>query len=128
MWTHEQSIETSAAPARIWKLFADVPGWKRWNAGIAKIEMRGPFAAGSTFFMQPPGDEGFVSTLLEVRENELFTDETVIDGTRVVVHHRITPLASGRTRIAYSTEIEGPNAEEFGPMVTNDFGDVFKYK
>jgi hypothetical protein len=124
MWTHEESIETSAAPARIWKLFSDVVGWKRWNAGIAKIEMTGPFAAGTTFFMQPPGDAGFTSTLLDVRENELFTDETMIDGTRVVVHHRITPLASGGTKIIYSTEITGPHAAQFGPMVTSDFADV----
>jgi hypothetical protein len=86
--------------------------------------MNGPFAAGTTFFMQPSGAAGFTSTLLEVRENELFTDETVIDGTRVVVHHRITALESGVTRIVYSTEIAGPNAAEFGPMVTSDFADV----
>ena len=34
MWKHEESIVTSASPARIWALFADVPGWKKWNAGI----------------------------------------------------------------------------------------------
>ena len=25
MWTHEESIETHATPARIWQLFADIP-------------------------------------------------------------------------------------------------------
>ena len=41
MWTHEQSIEIAAMPSRIWSLFADVPGWKRWNAGIENISMHG---------------------------------------------------------------------------------------
>lgn len=124
MWTHEESIETSASPARIWALFRDVAGWKRWNDGIERIELHGAFADGGTFTMQPPGVDAFVSTLHDVRENDGFTDETVIDGTRVRVHHRIETLAPGRTRIVYATEIEGPQAAEFGPMITADFGAV----
>jgi uncharacterized protein YndB with AHSA1/START domain len=124
MWTHEQSIEIAATPARIWNLLADVAGWKTWNAGIENIEIHGPFLEGTTFSMKPPGQDAFTSTLLDVKENEGFTDETVIDGTRVVVRHEITPLASGNTRVTYSTEISGPAAAEFGPAVTGDFPDV----
>lgn len=126
MWTHEESIETTATPARIWALFSDVAGWKRWNAGIERIEIHGSFANGTTFSMQPPGEEAFLSTLIMVQENVGFTDETVIDGTRVLVHHRIVPLPSGNARIVYSTEISGPSASDFGPMVTGDFPDVLK--
>lgn len=124
MWTHEESIESSASPAKLWKLLSDVTGWKDWNAGIERIEMHGPFAQGTTFAMKPPGEQAFISTLTEVRENESFTDETLIDGTRVVVRHAITRQACGTTRITYSTEISGPAAAEFGPMVTGDFPEV----
>ncbi len=124
MWTHEESIETTATPERIWKFFSDVAGWKKWNAGIENIELHGAFTKGSTFFMQPPGDEGFASTIVDVRENEGFTDETLIGDTKVLVHHRITPLSSGKTRITYSTEITGSAAEELGSMVTGDFSEV----
>ena len=126
MWTHEESIEASATPERIWKLFSDVAGWKSWNAGIEHIEIHGPFAAGTTFTMQPPGSEAFVSTLTSVQENEAFTDETVIDGTRVEVHHGIVRLSDGRSRIVYSTTITGPAAAEIGPFVTEDFGSVLR--
>lgn len=126
MWTHQEGIDTAATPAQIWKLLADVPGWKRWNTGIEHIEIHGPFARGTRFSMQPPGAEAFVSTLTEVRENELFTDETLIDGTRVVVHHRIAALTGGGSRVTYSTEITGPAAAELGPLVTADFGDVLR--
>lgn len=121
MWTHEESIETTASPAKIWALFSDVAGWKNWNAGIAHIELHGPFAAGTTFSMQTPQGDTFTSTLVEVRAPEVFTDETVIDETRVVVHHSIAPLASGRTRVTYRTVVTGPGEAEFGPMVTGDF-------
>jgi len=50
----------------------------------------------------------------------------VIGDTKVLVHHKITPLSSGKTRITYSTEITGSAAEEFGPMVTGDFPDVLQ--
>ena len=112
MWNHESSIETTASPANIWRLFSDVPGWKKWNAGIEHIEIHGPFVTGTTFTMKPPEAEPFTSTLITVQENESFTDETVIEGTRVVVHHSIVPLPSGQNRIVYATEITGPRAEE----------------
>jgi hypothetical protein len=126
MWTHEESIETTASPLRIWALFSDVAGWKAWNAGIESIEVHGPFARGTRFSMRPPGQDAFESTLIDVSENQGFTDETVIDGTRVVVYHRIESLAPGRTKVTYSTEITGPGAQEFGPLVTADFPDVLR--
>lgn len=124
MWTHESSIETSASPARVWRLFADVDGWKHWNAGIANIQIHGPFAAGTQFTMRPPGQEPLVSTLIEVKPNEGFTDETVVEQTRVLVHHRLVALPSGRTKVTYSSEVTGPGAADLGPMVTADFPDV----
>jgi carbon monoxide dehydrogenase subunit G len=124
MWTHEESIEIAATPSQVWRLLADVPNWKRWNAGIESIEIHGPFAAGTTFTMKPPGVDAFTSTLVDVRENENFTDETVIDGTRFVVHHALSRLPSGNVRVSYSTEISGPAAAEFGPIITADFPDV----
>lgn len=123
-WTHEASIEIEATPERIWSLFEDVAGWRRWNAGIEHIELHGAFRAGTRFTMQVPGGDTFVSLLLDVRENAGFVDETVIDGTRVVVRHELRSLSPGNTRVTYGTEITGPNADEFGPMVTGDFADV----
>ncbi|WP_029920564.1 SRPBCC family protein [Nevskia soli] len=124
MWTHEDSIETSAAPSRVWKLFSDVARWKDWNAGIEAIEIHGPFAAGTTFTMKPPGQDAFTSTLVEVRENEGFVDEAVVEDVRVLVNHGLLRLASGGARITYGTRITAPGAETFGPMVTSDFPEV----
>ena len=126
MWTHEESIEIAATPRRIWELFADVDGWRQWNAGIEHIEIQGPFAVGTTFSMKIPSGDVFTSLLLDVREHACFVDETIIDDTRVVVRHEIHAEPSGNTRVTYATEITGPNASEFGPLVTGDFGDVLR--
>ncbi|MGO4702772.1 SRPBCC family protein [Dyella sp. 2RAB6] len=124
MWRHEASIEIEAAPARIWQLFADVPGWKHWNAGIESIELHGPFAEGTSFSMKPPGVDAFTSTLIEVQEPRVFTDQTVVDEVTVVVSHRIEPLAATRSRVSYVSVVTGPDAAEIGAAVTADFDDV----
>jgi hypothetical protein len=126
MWTHEESIEIAATPGRLWELFADVRGWRQWNAGIEHIELHGPFAVGTTFSMKLPSGEVLTSLLLGVREQAGFADETIIDGTRVVVRHELRAQPSGNTRVTYATEITGQNASEFGPLVTGDFGDVLR--
>jgi len=124
MWTRADTIETHATPARVFALFADVARWKDWNAGIESIELHGPFAAGTQFTMQPPGQDAITNTLIAVAPDEGFTDETVVDDTRVLVHHRLTALPNGGTRIEYATEITGPQSAEIGALVTADFPDV----
>ena len=36
-WTREDAIDIAAAPERVWRLFADVPCWPRWNAGVETL-------------------------------------------------------------------------------------------
>ncbi|MFG3363339.1 polyketide cyclase, partial [Streptomyces griseofuscus] len=71
MWDYEHSIETSATPEAIWRLWADVENWGTWNAEIEKIEMNGPFAAGTQITMTPPGDDPVLLRIAEAVEDEL---------------------------------------------------------
>src|ERR1700675_4049046 len=57
MWSAEHSIETTAAPEAIWRLWAGVAGWPGWNADLELAELSGRFAAGSTITMTPHGQE-----------------------------------------------------------------------
>jgi hypothetical protein len=127
MWQQDFSIEASASPATVWRLFEDVAGWPAWNAGIAHIALHGPFADGTTFDMQPPGQEMLISRLLRVRPGEGFEDETVVGDVRVLVDHRVEALPGGRSRITYTATVTGPGdaeAAEVGAAVTGDFPDV----
>ena len=126
MWQCEHSIETSASPEIVWRIFKDVAGWKAWNAGIEQISISGPFAKGTEFKMQPPGQPAFTSRLVQVRENELFEDETIVDDIRVLVAHRIARLGPQRTSITYAATVTGPGAEAVGTAITGDFPDVLK--
>jgi hypothetical protein len=126
MWQREFSIETPATPAAVWRLFEDVEGWTAWNAGIEEISIAGPFAEGTEFTMKPPGQAAFTSRLVRVLRDELFEDETIIEGIRALVSHRLERTSPTCTRITYAASVTGPGAEEVGPFITDDFPDVLK--
>jgi uncharacterized protein YndB with AHSA1/START domain len=128
MWAVEHSVETSATAPAVWQLWADVERWPEWNTGVELIELRGPFAAGSTILMTPPGDETVELRIVEAIEPELFVDEA--DGGDFVVRttHRVETVGEKRSRITYRMEITGPAAEsvgpELGPEISGDFPQV----
>lgn len=126
VWEFEYAIETSAAPDVIWTLLRDVERWPQWNAGVEKIEIKGPFAAGTLFVMMAPGQDPITSRLVEVQDGKSFLDETRLGELRIFVDHRIEPLAAGRTRIVFSVEAFGPSCDEIGAAVSADFPQVLQ--
>jgi hypothetical protein len=128
VWAVEHSVETSASARAVWQLLANVERWPEWNAGVERIELRGPFAVGSTILMTPPGDEPVELRIAEGVEPELFVDEA--DGGDFVVRttHRVEAVDDERSRITYRMEITGPAAEtvglEIGPEISGDFPQV----
>jgi hypothetical protein len=123
-WQTQFSVATSAPPEVIWQLFRDVDSWQSWNAGIESLQIDGPFAPGTWFTMKPPGQDALRSCLVEVRENECFTDETRVGDLTVRVEHRIERLGPGSTRVTYSVKAEGPDAADIGAAVSSDFPEV----
>jgi hypothetical protein len=128
MWVYEHSVETSAAPDAIWRLWADVENWGTWNADIDSIEIRGPFATGTEITMTPPGQDPVHLRVAELTEREMFVDEAEIDGLLLRTIHRLDRLDAHRTRVVYRMEITGPAADEIGPhlgpAVTADWPDT----
>jgi hypothetical protein len=117
MWEAQHSVETSARPQEIWALWADVEGWPAWNADIERIELVGPFAAGSTIRMTPIGQEPIDLRLAEAVEPELFVDEADLGEIVVRTIHRADELDRGRTRVTYRMEITGPASDTLGPQI-----------
>jgi Polyketide cyclase / dehydrase and lipid transport len=116
VWSYEHSLETTAAPERIWQTWADVPGWASWNPDIEQVSIEGPFAVGSEIAM-----DAVRLRLTDVRENERFVDEALVGESTVRTLHRLDRLGDGRVRVTYRTEISGPDGAELGPMITADF-------
>jgi uncharacterized protein YndB with AHSA1/START domain len=117
MWATEHSIETNTAPEAIWRLWADVAGWPAWNGDIERIELVGPFAAGSRIVMTPIGEEPVELRIAEAVEPERFVDEAELGEIVVRTMHRVERLDGERTRVTYRMEITGPAAETLGPQI-----------
>jgi uncharacterized protein YndB with AHSA1/START domain len=120
-WQCEHAIETTAAPAAIWRWWADTASWKQWNPGVADVRLSGPFATGSWFEMTLPDGEVVKSRLDDVQPLERFVDETLVGELRVRVSHRIVAQGGGRARIVYALDATGPDAAQIGPMISADF-------
>ena len=128
MWSTEHSIETTAAPEAIWRLWADVAGWPAWNADLERAELSGPFAAGSTIRMTSHGQEPIELRIAEAVEPQGFVDEAHFGGVVVRTTHRAERLDGDRTRVVYRMEITGPESDalgpQIGPEITADFPQV----
>ena len=122
MWVTEHSTETAASPEAVWQAWVDVPRWPEWNADIERIELRGPFAVGTTIAMKPYGQDVVELCIADLAAGEHFVDEADVDGTTVRTMHRIDRLDDRRCRIVYRLEATGPAADEIGPAVSADFG------
>lgn len=126
MWTTEHSIETNATVDAIWRAWADVSRWPEWNADIERIELTGPFAAGSMIAMTPRDQDQVQLRLSDVVEGARFVDEANVAGTIVRTTHSIETLDGQRVRVVYRLEASGPAAEAIGPAISADFDDTLK--
>ena len=115
MWVAEHSIDTTAVPEQVWRLWADVTHWPDWNGDIERIELDGSFAAGGRIVMEPIGQEAIELRIAEAVEPELFVDEADLGDVVVRTTHRVEPVGGGRSRVTYRMEISGPAADTLGP-------------
>lgn len=126
MWTHEDIIETETSVAEVYALFSDVTTWPEWNAGLLRVELDGPFEAGTWATMVMPDEERIPFRLIWIEAGRGFEDETQVPDANVVVRvrHTVDSVGEGRVRITYRCVVEGPGAAEAGQMVTADFPQV----
>jgi uncharacterized protein YndB with AHSA1/START domain len=128
MWDYEYSAEAKVSAHAVWTLWADPLGWHTWNEGAGKVELDGPFAAGTRFTMTPPGEDPIQMTITEVVPDRAWIDVCEWPGLVITTHHLIEEMGGGRTKVTYRTEITGAAADEagpeLGPQICADFPEV----
>ncbi|QFU99337.1 hypothetical protein KDY119_02865 [Luteimicrobium xylanilyticum] len=137
MWTFEHTAPTTASPDAVWALWSDVGTWKAWNADIMAMDLRGPFASGTAFTMNPGREDAVELVLADVVPGESFTDEARFGDLVLRTTHRIEHVPGAGSddpgpdgarpglRVVYRMEISGPGADEagpeLGPQITSDW-------
>jgi Polyketide cyclase / dehydrase and lipid transport len=78
MWTRTYTMVTKAATReQMWRLFADVNNWHKWDKEIEYAKMQGNFEAGNHFLLKPKGGPEVKIKLVETVKNSKFVDQTV---------------------------------------------------
>lgn len=127
MWTYAHSLTTTASADAILALYADVATWPAWDAGLDRLELDGPFAAGTTGTMFATGQQPLRIRLKTVDAGRGFEDETPVPDAGVVVRvrHCLEPVGQGGTLITHTVTIHGPASDtvgpQIGPAITADF-------
>jgi hypothetical protein len=123
VWKYEYSIITEATPELIWELYRNISEWTKWDKDVIDVKVDWPFDKGVTGCMTLTGQKPFLFTLTEVKENESFSNTTILEhaGIQSDFHHRIE-IHNTKTKITHGVVISGSNSEmignQIGPMIT----------
>ena len=120
------SVETTASPDRVWKIWSDMSTWGDWNPNVSTMDWAGGFNAGTDGIMNTRAGQHHKMKLVEVQPGRFFALETsVVPGTRFRFNCRVDP-AGDKTRIGQTVEVKGPLGpvmqRMLGPQVSKEFG------
>lgn len=119
------SVETTASPGQVWKVWSDTSTWGEWNPNVSTMEMHGPFQSGTSAVMHTKGGQHHQMRMLDVQAGRSFALETsVIPGTTFRFNCRID-AGGGKTKVGQWVEVKGPLGFlgfMFGPNVSKEFG------
>jgi Polyketide cyclase / dehydrase and lipid transport len=120
------SVETTAPPDRVWKIWSDMSTWGDWNPNVSTMEWEGGFASGTTGIMNTRAGQHHKMKLMDVVPGRSFALETsVVPGTTFRFNCRIE-LVAGKARVSQTVEVKGPLGPVLGgmlgPQVSKEFG------
>jgi hypothetical protein len=120
------SVDSTASPDKVWKIWSDMSAWGDWNPNVSTMDWQGGFVSGATGVMNTRAGQHHKMRLVDVVPGRSFALETsVIPGTTFRFSCRIDP-AGGKTRIGQYAEVNGPLGPilrgMLGPGVSKEFG------
>jgi uncharacterized protein YndB with AHSA1/START domain len=125
MADNQRSVETSASPAAVWKVWSDTTTWPQWNPDVQSMTLNGPFAAGTTGTMKTKQGTRQVQ-LAEVVPGRSFRLETsVIPLTRFAFECQVVAGPAGKTTISQAIRVGGPLGGVVGGMMGRQIANTF---
>lgn len=111
---YESNAVTVTGAQAVWDRYVDVAGWPSWNASVERVQIDGPFAAGTTGTLTPPGGTPLPFRIVAAQQCVSYTSVTDIAETvSLQSTSSLTPLPGGGTRITQRSELIGPAASQF---------------
>lgn len=110
---HRTTIATP--PATIFRLYADVAHWHRWDPDTKSATLNGPFAVGSRGTLTPAKGRTVPMALTFVDPARGFTAEARIPLLRLVFEHELIAHRPNQTEVVHRVTLSGPLAWLIGP-------------
>jgi uncharacterized protein YndB with AHSA1/START domain len=125
MADNQRSVETSASPAAVWKIWSDTSTWQEWNPDVQSMTLNGPFAAGTTGTMKTKQGTRQIQ-LTDVEPGRSFRLETtVIPLTRFAFECQVSAGPAGKTIISQGIRVGGPLGGVVGGMMGSQIANTF---
>lgn len=112
----KHTVETTATPTQIWKVWQDVENWKKWDEEIELSQIDGPFQAGTTGSTKFVGTPLFKTLLTQVEPLKLVVQEAYLSFAKVISYQSMSQVA-GKTQVTFQVEIRGPLSLFFTFMI-----------
>ena len=125
MANNERSVETSATPQTVWKVWSDTPTWQEWNPDVQSMTLNGPFASGTTGTMVTKQGTRQIQLTEVVPGRSFRLETTVIPLTRFAFECKVDGGSSGKTTISQAIRVGGPLGGLVGGMMARQIADTF---
>jgi uncharacterized protein YndB with AHSA1/START domain len=114
----EASLETTASPADVWRVWSDVDHWPEWNPDMKESRLDGPLGLGTTGMINTRSGGKHAVVVTHYEEGRSFElESTALPGTKMAIRATITPSGGG-SRITQGFEPRGLLAPLVGPMMS----------
>jgi len=127
MASHGKTMEASASPERVWRIWSDVGTWPRWNPDVLSIELEGPFVSGARGKMTTKAGGTHQIMLRNVQPGRSFELETApIPLGRFQFACEVRPASGGASTISQSISIGGPLGPLYSAMMASRIAASFE--
>ena len=114
----EASLETTASPADVWRVWSDVNRWPEWNPDMNQSRIDGPLKLGATGMINTKSGGRHDVVVTHYEDGRSFElESTALPGTKMAIRATVTP-SSGGSRITQDFEPRGLLAPIVGPMMS----------
>lgn len=125
MAIQERSVETTASPQAVWKIWSDTPTWQEWNPDVQSMTLNGPFTAGTTGTMKTKQGTRQIQLTEVVPGRSFRLETTVIPLTRFAFECQLATGPAGKTIISQGIRVGGPLGGVVGGMMGKQIAGTF---
>src|SRR5438552_16883642 len=112
----EASLDTSASPAAVWRVWSDVNRWPEWNPDMNESRLDGPLKLGATGMINTKSGGKHDVVVTHYEEGRSFElESTALPATKMAIRATIAPNGNG-SRITQGYEPRGLLALLVGPL------------